>query len=735
MNHKKFKRTRKLTCRIIFLLILAVSSNASFAQKIDTKSFASFNDNILVLDNDIIRREITIGETGRFTTASYRLPDENEEFILSGASGKYAATDKFRSTTSDEFGFTIDGREYTGLSGWEYVSHEQVENGIKLHISSTETSLQLGITYLIYPELPLVRKKIEFTNTGDSVIRLESLDIERIKFAGGGIGTNSWVMNDYGRQKHMGQFTGNWYDPVVVIHNTSSRRGMFLGNEAPGVMKRTTAYQTPSLLTIGLTHIDQTFGFRQWINPGETWESTWVFSGAYSNSDDPSSILNTAVNDFVRRHMNCRIFQVEEMPVFVYNTWSPFKHDINEEMIYELADAAAECGIEEFVIDDGWQESYGDWGVHKEKFPNGLKPVFDYIKSKGMTPGVWISLASAETISNVYKDHPEWLVRKADGSPISLHSDKDKLYDWESCSMCMTTGWKDYIRDVILKMVKEYGLEYLKGDFAVATGAYTSDKTRSGCHAKNHTHRDRNESMLEMYQAAWQLFDELHEVAPNLFIDCTFETMGALHLIDLDMCKHAEGNWLSNYYERSPLGGRKIRELGWSRSPSIPAAAMVIGNQGLDDPNFMYSMKSLAGTLPIVLGDPRELSQERRSEIREMADWLKAMQRKHDFMTYRQDLPGFGEPLEGHWDGFQRINTETKSGGIIGVFKQNSYVNEMWVTINYLEPDWIYEIVHGPEGTVMAKGTGEALRTKGFQVVFTDHFQGELYEIRKIHTN
>ena len=189
--------------------------------------------------------------------------------------------------------------------------------------------------------------------------------------------------------------------------------------------------------------------------------------------------------------------KIPEKPVFVYNTWEPFLHNINDKMIRELADAAAECGIEEFIIDDGWQDSYGDWGINKEKFPDGLKPVFDYIKSKGMKPGVWISLGAAESKSNVYKNHPEWLVRKADGSPISLHADFDKMYEWETYSMCMTTGWYDYIKGVILKLVKEHGLEYIKGDFAVVTGAYTSDKTRSGCHATDHPmHKDRNESML-----------------------------------------------------------------------------------------------------------------------------------------------------------------------------------------------------------------------------------------------
>ncbi|MBW6537666.1 MAG: hypothetical protein K0B11_21835, partial [Mariniphaga sp.] len=40
---------------------------------------------------------------------------------------------------------------------------------------------------------------------------------------------------------------------------------------------------------------------------------------------------------------------------------------------------------------------------------------------------------------------------------------------------------------------------------------------------------------------------------------------------------------------------------------------------------------------------------------------------------------------DGNWDGFQRINTETKSGGIVGIFKQFSPVDEQWITLNFLD--------------------------------------------------
>ena len=58
--------------------------------------------------------------------------------------------------------------------------------------------------------------------------------------------------------------------------------------------------------------------------------------------------------------------------------------------------------------------------------------------------------------------------------------------------------------------------------------------------------------------------------------------------------------------------------------------------------------------------------------MKQWANWLRAMQDQHDFMSYRQDLPGYGEPAEGHWDGYQRINSDSCSGGVVGVFRQNA---------------------------------------------------------------
>jgi alpha-galactosidase len=104
------------------------------------------------------------------------------------------------------------------------------------------------------------------------------------------------------------------------------------------------------------------------------------------------------------------------------------------------------------------------------------------------------------------------------------------------------------------------------------------------------------------------------------------------------------------------------------------------------------------------------------------------MERKYNIMSFRQDLPGFGEPMEGMWDGFQRINTETMTGAIIGVFRHGAVETKRKVTVNYLDPVITYE-VKTIAGDLVTTLTGSELREKGFDVDLTGPYSGDLFEI------
>ncbi len=67
-------------------------------------------------------------------------------------------------------------------------------------------------------------------------------------------------------------------------------------------------------------------------------------------------------------------------------------------------------------------------------------------------------------------------------------------------------------------------------------------------------------------------------------------------MMDYAIAQHAEGNWLSNFEDPSPVGPLRIRQIAWWRSPALPASSLVIGNMPIDEPDFMFGFKSLIGT-------------------------------------------------------------------------------------------------------------------------------------------
>lgn len=682
--------------------------------------FATWDQNELKLNNGLVERIITLPyKPGSFLTTRYRPIKGDFNYFT-------------KSLT--DFQFLIDNKTYSGKGNWTVESIKRATDtrsgdGAAVTLLSGDKKIELTIRFLLYPASPAVRKDLVIKNLSAATVKLESVDVEKFELNRYWAPTFSWICHDYGRRRSIGPYEGDMQDALIIVHNSYGGQGIVIGNEAPGVVKHTEVFWEGLNICSGLTHKEDRYPFRKYIAPGNVFTTPQVFTMVYNQHKEPEGILNTAVPEFVNKYLGTRLSVLEQKPTFVYNTWIPFTKNIDEKLIRELAKAAADAGVKEFVIDDGWQDSYGDWGIDTRKFPNGLKPVFDYIRSLGMKPGLWISVGSASPDSKVVKEHPEWFVQDQHGHLASLHMEDDK----ERYTACFSTGWHDYIKNILLKLAVDYGLEYMKLDFSIVTSPYVYNKETSGCYASDHPgHKDHNESLYTNYEQLYKLFDELHAAKPNLFIDCTFETTGGLQQIDYAMLKHAEGNWLSNFYGPGEKIDLRIRNMAWWRSPAIPSTALVIGNAELQDATFEMHLRSLAGALPIMLGDPRKLSPADLVKCRGFADWMQRMDTRYHMMSYRQDLPGFGEPAEGRWDGFQRINSETKAGGILGIFRHGSVESKRIITVHDLDPTKTYQVKR-MDGQIVTEQTGDDLNNKGFEFELKEVYAGELLEVSMLH--
>ena len=104
------------------------------------------------------------------------------------------------------------------------------------------------------------------------------------------------------------------------------------------------------------------------------------------------------------------------------NSWEGIYFDITEEKILAMMNDIAAFGGELFVMDDGWfggkyqrnsdNAALGDWVVDTRKLPNGLKALTDAAKDRHIQFGIWIEPESTNTLSELYEQHPAWVLQE-----------------------------------------------------------------------------------------------------------------------------------------------------------------------------------------------------------------------------------------------------------------------------------------------------------------------------------
>ena len=86
-------------------------------------------------------------------------------------------------------------------------------------------------------------------------------------------------------------------------------------------------------------------------------------------------------------------------PPMGWNSWNTFQTNISEQLVRGIAEVMVSSGMKDagytyLVLDDGWMAmerdpKTGDLVPDPKKFPNGLKPVIDYVHSKGLKFGLY----------------------------------------------------------------------------------------------------------------------------------------------------------------------------------------------------------------------------------------------------------------------------------------------------------------------------------------------------------
>ena len=256
------------------------------------------------------------------------------------------------------------------------------------------------------------------------------------------------------------------------------------------------------------------------LEPGESYTGPWLF-GSYAGSglDEMSARFHA----WLRRH-NPR--SRSERPVLV-NTWEAtyFEHDLEE--LTGLAEHARAVGVERFVLDDGWfkgrrhdRAGLGDWTVDTQVWPDGLAPLIDAVKERGLEFGLWVEPEMINVDSDLARAHPDWILRgRADLPPDWRHQ---QVLDLQ------VPGAYAHVRDQMMALLADNDIAYLKWDH----NRDLIDVAHSGRPAV------RGQTL-----AFYRLLDELREAHPALEIETCASGGGR---VDLEVLTRTDRIWPSD---------------------------------------------------------------------------------------------------------------------------------------------------------------------------------------------
>ncbi|MFC1706268.1 glycoside hydrolase family 36 protein [Planctomycetota bacterium] len=156
-------------------------------------------------------------------------------------------------------------------------------------------------------------------------------------------------------------------------------------------------------------------------------------------------------------------------PCAGWTSWYYHYTRISEEIVLSnlAAFSRARIPLELFQIDDGYQSAVGDWLETNSRFPSGLKVLAQRIRDQGYRPGLWLAPFVCESRSNLYRNHPDWLLRDHRNRPVRAGINPG--WSWSFYALDLyNEEFRAYLREVFQRVLRDWGFDLVKLDFLYA---------------------------------------------------------------------------------------------------------------------------------------------------------------------------------------------------------------------------------------------------------------------------
>lgn len=552
-----------------------------------------------------------------------------------------------------------------------YTEEDGEAKTLTVTLADLLTGLKVRLLYTIFAEGGVIARSVEFINEGAQVLHLTRamslcLDLpdeeyEWIQFSG------AWARERYPRHRKL----------EMGIQSVGSMRGHSSHEHNPFViLKRPSADEFQgeaigfSLVYSGnflaQAEVDTHKTVRMMLGIHPDWFDWKLEAGDRFQTPEAVMVytdqgLNHLSQTFHRLYQKrlARGYWRDRVRPILINNWEATYMDFTEEKILAIARQAKECGVEMFVLDDGWfgrrnteRAGLGDWIVNREKLPDGIAGLAEKVEAMGMQFGLWIEPEMVNQDSDLYRAHPDWVLR-APGR-AACHGRFQYVLDFSRAEVV------DHIYSMVAKILSEARVSYIKWDM---------NRSITECYSAALPPDRQGEVFHRYILGVYDLYERLTREFPRvLFESCA--SGGAR--FDPGMLYYAPQAWTSD--DTDALERVKIQ---YGTSYGYPVSSM--GSHVSASPNHqvnritpLYTRANAAyfGTFGYEL-DLNRLSEKEQEEVREQIRFMKQYRQLFQFGRFYRLSSPFQENVAA-W----MVVSPDRREAVVGWYKTLNGVNQ-----------------------------------------------------------
>ncbi|MDM8210611.1 alpha-galactosidase [Mediterraneibacter glycyrrhizinilyticus] len=545
-----------------------------------------------------------------------------------------------------------------------YTEDESEAQTLIIGLEDPLTRIRLELFYTIFEKGGIIARSARFINNGKEDVHLNTAmslcmdlpdsDYDWIQFSG------AWARERYPKTRHLEQgiqsvgsmrgHSSHNHNPFVILKRPSADE--FQG-EAIGfsliysgnflAQAEVDAYDTTRFL-MGI----HPAGFDWKLSAGtsfQTPEALMVYT------DQGLNCLSQTFHRLYQKRLARGYWRDRERPILI-NNWEATYFDFNEEKILSIARRAKECGVELFVLDDGWfgqrngeHAGLGDWFVNREKLPDGIAGLSEKIEEMGMMFGLWFEPEMVNMDSDLYREHPDWIIQTP--GRRSSHGRFQYVLDFSRKEVV------DRIYKMMEKILSDAKISYVKWDM---------NRSITECYSSA-LPADRQGEVYHRYiLGVYDLYERLTSRFPHVLFESCASGGGRF---DPGLLYYAPQGWTSD--DTDAVERLKIQ---YGTSYCYPVSSMgshvsVTPNHQLNRNTPLYTRANVAyfGTFGYEL-DLNRLTGEELEEVKEQVRFMKKYRRLIQYGTFYR----LQSPFENNVAGWMVVSSDRREA-LVGRYK------------------------------------------------------------------